>query len=133
MEFSPLSNSKQMNFQMSCIQFCIWDTNLVDWNEDPSIQCVEQVGTNNIHQHSFISQNYEAIISQFINWNDDPSGQDVEHVMMGNILKFGDDPTVNQRDQGHFRLKRERGSQIGSYFVVTGLFGYYSNTIKHQI
>ena len=46
-----------------------------------------------------ISKNYEASISQFIHWNDDPFGQDVEHVLMDNILKYGDDPTVNQRDR----------------------------------
>ena len=46
-----------------------------------------------------ILKNYEASISQFIDWNDDPFGQDVDHVLMDNILKFGDDPTVNQRDR----------------------------------
>ena len=35
----------------------------------------------------------------FIDWNVDPFGQDVEHVLMDNILKYGDDPTMNQRDQ----------------------------------
>ena len=46
-----------------------------------------------------ISRNYEACISQIIVWNADPFGQDVEHFLMDNILKYGDDPTVNQRDQ----------------------------------
>ena len=45
------------------------------------------------------SKNYGAIISQLIDCNDDPFGQDVEHVLLDNILKFGDDPTVNQRDR----------------------------------
>ena len=43
-------------------------------------------------------QNYEASISQLIDWNDDPFGQDLEHDLMDNILKRGDDPTVNKRD-----------------------------------
>ena len=38
-------------------------------------------------------------ISQIIDWNVDPFGQDVEHVLMDNILKYGDNPTVNQRDR----------------------------------
>ena len=45
------------------------------------------------------SKNYGASISQLIDCNDDPFGQDVEHVLMDNILKYGDDPMVNQRDQ----------------------------------
>ena len=45
------------------------------------------------------SKNYESSISQVIHWNDNPFGQDVEHVLVDNILKFGDDPTLNQRDR----------------------------------
>ena len=46
-----------------------------------------------------ISKNYGASISQLIDCKYDPFGQDVEHVLMDNILNFGDDPTVNQRDR----------------------------------
>ena len=45
------------------------------------------------------SKNYRASISQLIDCNDDHFGQDVEHVLMDNKLKYGDDPTMNQRDQ----------------------------------
>ena len=58
-------------------------------------------------------QNYKACISQFVNWNDDPFGQDVEHVLTDNILKTGDDPTVNQRDQRQYRWERERERERG--------------------
>jgi hypothetical protein len=44
-------------------------------------------------------QNYEAIISQHTDCNDDPFGQDVEQVPKNNILKNGNDPTVNKGDQ----------------------------------
>ena len=52
-----------------------------------------------------ISKNYEASISQLIDCNDDPFGQDVDHVLMDNILKYGDDPTVNQRDRASTTLE----------------------------
>ena len=58
-------------------------------------------------------QNYEARISQLIKWNDDPFGQDVDYVLKNNILKNGDDPTVNQGDQRQYRLEREREREWG--------------------
>ena len=58
-------------------------------------------------------QNYEARISQFLNWNDDSFSQYVEHVLTNNILKNGDDPTVNQGDQRQYRLERERERERG--------------------
>ena len=116
---------------------------LIDCNDDPFGQDVEHVLMYNIlkygddptvnqrdqelnHCLSFSlkitvheplnSKNYEASISQFIYWNDNPFGQDVEHVLVDNILKFGDDPTVNQRDQA------STTSELwGSYLTVRWL------------
>jgi len=44
-------------------------------------------------------ENYEAHNSQHTDCNDDPFGQDVEQVPTNNILKNGNDPTVNKGDQ----------------------------------
>ena len=68
-------------------------------------------------------QNYEARISQFLNWNDDSFSQYVEHVLTNNILKNGDDPTVNQGDQRQYKLERDSEErESGSFFTINPLF-----------
>ena len=55
-------------------------------------------------------QNYEANISQHPDCNNDPFGQNVEWVPKSNILKNGNDPTVNKGDQAmtnHSELARK--------------------------